>query len=148
MDAPQEELADLVELIMTLSRRISARASKGAGIDLGTVEALAMGLISATPGLTSGQIAAELNLKSSNASTTLRSLEQRGYLERRHDPADGRVIRVYPTAKARQNLALKREAWAATLLAAHPDHAQLTALLPTLKALDDALAVPCSPTTT
>ncbi len=142
MDAPQEELADLVELIMTLSRRISVRASKGAGIDLGTVEALAMGLISATPGLTSGQIAAELNLKSSNASTTLRSLEQRGFLERRHDPADGRVIRVYPTAKARQNLALKREAWAATLLAAHPDHAQLTALLPTLKALDDALAVP------
>lgn len=95
-----------------------------------------------TPGLSSGQIASELNLKSSNASTTLRGLEERGFLERRADDGDRRIVRVYPTAKARENLAIKRGVWAATLRDALPDPERAAALLPTLRALDESLSAP------
>ena len=59
-----------------------------------------MRLLVRRPGLSVNDVARELGLQASNASTAIRLLIARGALERRADLADGRVARLYPTPDA------------------------------------------------
>jgi len=68
-----------------------------------------MRLLVRRPGLSVGEVAHQLGLRVSNASTTVRALIGRGLLRRQGDPADGRVVRLAPTARA-QAIRRRREA--------------------------------------
>jgi DNA-binding MarR family transcriptional regulator len=110
-------LGDLAIVIQDLSRAL-------AGLDLGhvpglvtltPVESMVMNQIDAHPGITPGEIATGVNLKSSNAAAALRSLESHGFFTRTHDASDRRVVHLHPTAAAQENLAKVRSAWAQAL---------------------------------
>jgi DNA-binding MarR family transcriptional regulator len=97
------------------------------------------------PGLSLGALAAELALAPSNASTAVRALVARGLLERRGDPGDGRVTRLYPTAAAVANRRARERAWGRALRSQlrHLDEAQRAAAVaaaPALRTLADRLA--------
>jgi predicted transcriptional regulator len=59
-----------------------------------------MRLLVRRPGPSVNDVARELGLQPSNASTAIRLLIARGTLERQADSADGRVARLYPTPAA------------------------------------------------
>ena len=86
------------------------------------------------PGITQDALAGHICVNKSNVTRQLGTLEQSGYVERRPDPADRRVLHVYPTAKAQeifpQVRALMQE-WNRLLLEglSSAQRAQLTALL-------------------
>ena len=46
-------------------------------------------------------IAAARHITAGTLTASVRLLERKGYLERRRDAADGRVVRIFPTARAR-----------------------------------------------
>ena len=56
-------------------------------------------LISARPGMSQEQIARHLCLNKSTVTRALCNLEDTGYVERRNDATDKRVVLVYPTQK-------------------------------------------------
>jgi DNA-binding MarR family transcriptional regulator len=56
------------------------------------------------PGLTQEELARELCLNKSTVARALTALEERGFVERKSDLADKRVLLVYPTEKAREIL--------------------------------------------
>jgi DNA-binding MarR family transcriptional regulator len=64
------------------------------------------------PGCTVSDIARVLNLQSSNVSTTVRRLVDRGLLEKRSDPSDGRSFRLHQTPVAERNNQKIDEMWA------------------------------------
>ena len=104
-----------------------------------------MRLLVRRPGLSVNQAAAELGLQPPNLSAAVRSLVGRGELERRPDPADGRVTRLYPTARALEVRAAQEQAWgdALDLILAEldpADRARLRDAAPSLAALAQALA--------
>ena len=67
------------------------------------------------PGLSVNDTAAEFRLAPANVSTALRALEARGLLERRRDPADGRVVRLHPTEAALTHRSDQERAWGSAL---------------------------------
>jgi DNA-binding MarR family transcriptional regulator len=74
-----------------------------------------MRLLAQRPGLSVNEAAAELGLQPPNLSTAVRSLVNRGQLERRPDPADGRIVRLFPTALALEIRSAQEQAWGAAL---------------------------------
>ena len=51
------------------------------------------------PGVPQDRLAQELCINKSNVTRTLATLEEQGFVERRHSETDKRVILVYPTEK-------------------------------------------------
>ncbi len=51
------------------------------------------------PGITQEEISAALFVHKSNVARQVASLEEKGMAERRIDPSDRRILRVYPTEK-------------------------------------------------
>jgi DNA-binding MarR family transcriptional regulator len=104
-----------------------------------------MRLLVRRPGLSVSDVARELALQTSNASTAVRTLVVRGLLERRRDDEDGRVTRLFPTARADEVRRRREQAWAQALrarLSELPD-AEARRLLDAadaLRSLADALA--------
>jgi DNA-binding MarR family transcriptional regulator len=84
-------------------------------------------------------VAAQIGLKSSNASAALRTLTDHGFVRRETDPADGRGTLLYATAAAEQNLSRVRAAWAELLRPHCPDDDSLEVALGLLEHLDQAL---------
>ncbi len=74
-----------------------------------------MRLLVRRPGLSVSEAAAELGLQASNLSSAVRSLVARGELERRADPADRRIVRLYPTMQALAVRAAQEHAWGVAL---------------------------------
>lgn len=70
-----------------------------------------MRLLVRRPGLNVNDTASALHLQPANVSTALRALEARGLLERRRDPDDGRVVRLYPTSDALAHRQEQEIAW-------------------------------------
>jgi DNA-binding MarR family transcriptional regulator len=56
------------------------------------------------PGLTASRLATLLGMQRPAVSQTLKSLAQRGWIERRRDAADQRTVQIVPTAEGRQIL--------------------------------------------
>ena len=56
--------------------------------------------VCAEPGIAQDRLAKKIYVHKSNAARQLASLEEKGFVERRTDATDKRVLRVYPTQKA------------------------------------------------
>jgi DNA-binding MarR family transcriptional regulator len=104
-----------------------------------------MRLLVRRPGLSVNETAAELGLQPPNASTAVRSLVERGELERRADPEDGRIVRLHPTRQALAVRAAQERAWGKALdqvlAGLRPENRQrLLGAAPALIALATALS--------
>lgn len=136
-----EALADLADVVLSLARRLQALTSQESGaIALTPLEALSMRHIARHPGITSSEFAAELSLKSSNASAALRELERKGLIHRSPDPRDGRTVRITVTAESSEHLARVRAAWARLLSTLSVDDAQLAEMTAALQTAEEALS--------
>ncbi|PND59245.1 MarR family transcriptional regulator [Mycobacterium sp. ENV421] len=110
------ELADLAEAIIGVARELrlhldTAAASDADIVELTASEAHLMRHIDHHPGVTPSDLARATGLQRSNMSTALRSLENRGFVERRADPHDARGVNLYPTDRAAENLERLRRQW-------------------------------------
>lgn len=61
------------------------------------------------------ELAHELNVDMSTVSRQVQSLEQKGLVDRRPDPADGRAVQLQLTRKGRATLAKLKAAWQETV---------------------------------
>lgn len=101
-------------------------------------------LVDSRPGITVREIAEALRMQANNVSTLVSNLTKDGFLDRRADPADGRVIQLHPTAKMRSasaELAARLDAGVSDALAtlSEQSRARIAAALPDLRALAAAL---------
>ena len=109
-------IAVLHDLAWLLPRTIDAQAERDPRLDsLPRSELEIMRLLVRRPGLTVGEVARELGLQRTNASTGIRALVRRGLLASQRDEFDGRVARLTPTALAIRYRDLREQAWAAAL---------------------------------
>lgn len=129
---------DIADLLLRVARKIQL-TGPGEGIELTHLESMVMTRIDDMPGITPTELRTALNLKSSNMSATLRSLETKGLVERTRDAADGRMVRILPTAFAAENLAWVRDSWTGALAGLLPDAAENTQLAAVLRRLDEGL---------
>ncbi|MFE0103750.1 MarR family winged helix-turn-helix transcriptional regulator [Streptomyces sp. NPDC059009] len=136
---------DLTPALYALSRVLRFQGMDEAGLwRLPPSELELMRYVHAEPGVTVSVLARELGLHASNVSATVRGLVNQGLLEREKDPNDGRVVRLKPTLKAEQGMALIENAWAeifADALAVLSDEQRtaLAASVPAMEALGAAL---------
>jgi DNA-binding MarR family transcriptional regulator len=135
---PTDLAVVLHDLAWLLPRTIGRESDPGHVLPASELEI--MRLLVRRPGLSVNETAAELRSAPANVSTALRALEARGLLERRRDPADGRVVRLHPTAAALAHRSDKEVAWGNALaeaLAALPklDAKRTLAATPALRAL-------------
>lgn len=61
------------------------------------------------PGLSQDQLSQRLHVNRSNVTRQLVILEKNGFVERRKDPGDARILSVHPTAKTLDNIGLIRK---------------------------------------
>jgi DNA-binding MarR family transcriptional regulator len=74
-----------------------------------------MKLLVRRPGLSVTEVARDLGLQPSNVSTAVRSLGERGMIERRTHENDARVGRLHPTRLAVRNRRSREQAWGRSL---------------------------------
>jgi DNA-binding MarR family transcriptional regulator len=137
-DDEVSRLFDLADLIFAIGRQI--RPSHDLSTEMCTpVESIAMRFIDRNPG-TSARVAAEATLlPSSNFSRVLRGLEKKGLVRRDIDRRDSRCVRLYPTARARENLQHLREAWSQTLEGIVDDPRTIDLVTTTLRRIEREL---------
>jgi MarR family transcriptional regulator, temperature-dependent positive regulator of motility len=110
----ESRLFELADLILTLSRHI--HTAKVASAESGTpLEGAVMRFIDRHPGTTASAAASATRLISSNFSRAVRGLEKMGLVRREVDQRDGRLVRLYPTEMAHENLRRLRDAWSRLL---------------------------------
>ncbi|GAB2472102.1 MarR family winged helix-turn-helix transcriptional regulator [Jatrophihabitans fulvus] len=112
MAADQDAFAELADLVLNVGRLIRARTPTGV-IPMNDTERQVMRLVDLDPGCSPGDIAARGRLQRTNVSTALRTLEEKGMVERTSDGGRGVIVR--PTRRADENLAVLRAAWGAEL---------------------------------
>lgn len=137
-------LAELADTIVRAARRIQALDMPEGVVKLSNLETIVMNRIDDRPGITSKQLGEQLSLKSSNTSTALRELEEKGFVERRPDPSDGRGTCIYPSEFARENLRRVHEHLGMSLdkilnRSDTVDDRELDAALAVLRVLNDGL---------
>ncbi len=142
-DAATKDLAVVIlDLAWLAPRTIGAERDPATLLPGSELEV--MRLLVRRPALSVNQVAQALRLQSTNVSTTVRSLIERGLIERRRDEHDGRVARLYPTAQALTNREDHEAAWGEALdrvLAglAPADAKRLVAAAPALRVLAASL---------
>ncbi|MFF7331756.1 MarR family winged helix-turn-helix transcriptional regulator [Streptomyces sp. NPDC090306] len=131
-------LFELADLILAVSRHIGA--SKQGEVESGTpLEGAVMRYIDRHPGTTAGAAAEATQMISSNFSRAVRRLEQAGLVRRDADPQDARRVRLYPTAKARQNLRRLHEVWSGLLEEAVTESDEIDGVIATLRTIESRL---------
>lgn len=141
--AARELAVVLHDLGWLLPRTIGLAASRQEPLPASELEV--MRLLVRRPGLSVNDVARELGLQPSNASTAIRLLIARGTLERRQDHADARVARLFPTAAAYAARDRREQSWGEQLAGAlsglpATDRTRLTAAVPALRQLAARLA--------
>lgn len=141
-ESPTERWAELADLILSISREIQFRGyTSSEAISLSIPEGTVMRYLHRYPGATPSQIAEATGLQRTNVSSTLRSLEARGLIERHDCPGDRRGSKIYPTALGTSNYALVRQEWAALLsTAAEQTNDSLMSTLELLARIEQGLA--------
>jgi DNA-binding MarR family transcriptional regulator len=133
----------LHDLAWLLPRTVGER---GAGLEpLPATELEVMRLLVRRPGLSVNDVARELRMRPSNASTTVGSLVAQGKLRRRPDEADRRVVRLEPTRDALAARDKRESVWGEALAEVltellPADVQRLEAATPALRALAARLA--------
>jgi DNA-binding MarR family transcriptional regulator len=133
--------AELADLVLIIAREIQFRGyTDPRAVSLSQSEGMVMRHLQHDTAAPPSRIAAATGLQRTNLSTVLRGLEQKGLIERRTDPSDGRGITVHPTDQGRANYALVRSEWAeAVSTAAGGDAKDLDAALTLLRTLETGL---------
>jgi DNA-binding MarR family transcriptional regulator len=132
--------ADLADLVLIIAREIQFRGySDERAIPLSQSEGMVMRYLQRDPDAAPSRIAAATGLQRTNLSTTLRGLEQKGLIERRAYPKDGRGVTVHRTERGLSNYALVRQEWAAAVSAAGGDATNLDPALALLRAVEAGL---------
>lgn len=97
-DAPKPTLG---HLLARVSRLVGGRMRmKLEGIGLHHAQGMILVQLWRHDGIAQNVLAQALHITAPTASSTLRRMERDGWIERRRDTADQRVVRVYLTAKA------------------------------------------------
>ncbi len=108
-DAAQQRLAmTLREIAWAIHRRAPERADVG---PIPTTEIALLKQVVDVPGSTVGELARALGLQQSNTSAALRSLGDRGLVERATSAEDRRVVRVWATPEGVAEHEAIAEAW-------------------------------------
>jgi len=135
-----EALVELADRIVHIARKLNARTHQDPQIvPLSPLEALVLRHVDQNPGITSSHLAADLELRTSNASTVLRTLVEKSLLRRESDPDDRRAVRFALTDTAVDSVERLRTQWAESLGAALPGTADPAEALAVLRALEEAL---------
>jgi len=103
----------LHDLAWLLPRTIGLAAARQDPLPASELEV--MRLLARRPGLSVNDVARELSMQPSNASTAIRALIARGTLQRRRDSADGRVVHLEPTPDAYVARDRREQAWGEAL---------------------------------
>jgi len=135
----KDRLFELADLVLAIARQINA--SREYPAEAWTpVESAAMRFIDRNPGATARQVAEATRTVSSNLSRALRNLEQRGLVRRVSDSHDARRVRVFPTERARENLALLHDVWGRMLEGTVDDGDELESTIQTLRRVESGLS--------
>lgn len=111
--------AELAAVVNDIAREMRVRsAAGGPAYRLTQNQSQIMSCVHSAPGSTPSQIADRTGLRRANVSTALKELRAGGYIESVADRSDGRVVRVYATARADRTLAALRSGWADVLASA------------------------------
>ncbi|WOF22836.1 MarR family transcriptional regulator [Microbacterium betulae] len=140
------QLADLAHFILSVARDVRLYGHFDPEIlEVTELESLVMDHVQRHPGVSPSGICAEVGLRSSNASAVLRSLEERGMIERVPNPADRRSVSVHPTPVAARNLERVRQEWARFLAPHVDDDLDLAPVIALLGSLDESVTRAASP---
>jgi DNA-binding MarR family transcriptional regulator len=137
----EQRWAELADLVLIVAREIQFRgyADKRA-VPLSQSEGMVMRYLQQVPATTPSQIAAATGLQRTNLSAVLRSLEQKGLIERSGSSEDGRGVAVRPTELGKSNYALVRHEWADTVSSAAKHRGNdLDAAIALLRAIEGGL---------
>jgi MarR family transcriptional regulator, organic hydroperoxide resistance regulator len=85
---------DLGAIKRALRKPLDAEIARG---ELTVPQAAVMHIVVGRPGISLKDLSREVSLAHSTVSGIADRLEKRGLIERRTDPADGRISRIYPT---------------------------------------------------
>ena len=100
------------EILFDTSANIRLRAPTEAGLaELPPSELEVLRLVSMHPGCGILFITEHTKMRQANASTSVRSLVERGLLQKQVDPRDRRAVKLWPTPQASQDLQALREVW-------------------------------------
>ncbi|KOV78225.1 MarR family transcriptional regulator [Nocardia sp. NRRL S-836] len=131
---------ELADLIAAVGRQIHASKEVLHREPMTAVEITAMRFIDRNPG-TSARTAAEATQQiSSNFSRALRSLEKKGLVHREADAEDARRVRLYPTARAQENLRQLSTIWSDLLDGVVSDQDEVECMISALRRIETKLA--------
>jgi DNA-binding MarR family transcriptional regulator len=120
-EIPDEILADLAEVVLRISRDMDPHAGEAAGVvPLTGTEAMILRWVDRNPGTSPSATAEATALQRSNLSAAMRSLVDKGMVDRRTDPANARLVQLFPTERARESIRMLRTHWARRLRSALP----------------------------
>jgi DNA-binding MarR family transcriptional regulator len=101
-ELPLGEVLDFLRLIWSLDHALQTLSKRMLGtIGVTGPQRLLLRIAARFPGATAGDLASAMRLDRSTVSGILKRLEQRGLLQRRSDPRDGRRTLVFLTARGR-----------------------------------------------
>jgi DNA-binding MarR family transcriptional regulator len=139
MSEPSEAIIDLLQ---DVQRRLFEHVrSTFRELEVPRAEMMVMLQVDEQPGVALSELARRCGIVKSHVSNTVEELHRRGLVDRRPDPADQRLMRLYLTAAAGERLSRLRERMRGRLaeVAAAVPEAQQPALAETLGILRDAL---------
>ncbi|MBP2550008.1 DNA-binding MarR family transcriptional regulator [Neorhizobium galegae] len=140
--ARKKDLASLAELAPVLTQAArSLRTTLSQELAQAGLYAGQDGVIlqlSQAPGLTPGQLAQQLAVKAPTMTRTIGRMEAQGFVQRKADSADGRLIKVYLTPTGQDSVQAIQQALADSGAAALRDFSdkEIRTLIKLLKALD------------
>jgi MarR family transcriptional regulator, temperature-dependent positive regulator of motility len=140
MDALENEsrLADLADAVVGVMRQLRL-PSDPMFVECTPVEISVMRVINRHPGASAREVSEATLLASSNFSRVLRGLECKGLISRDVDRRDARVVRLFPTERARESTEALRETWSETLGDIVDDPAEVDLVVTTLRHIEDEL---------
>lgn len=112
-DAAQNLAVVLHDLAWLLPRTVGAAAMQAEPLSPTALEV--MRLLTRRPGLSVNEVARDLGVAANNISTAVGYLADQGLLDRRSDPDDARVARLFPTRKAQAARRRREKAWGSSM---------------------------------
>ncbi len=139
-EAQKSRLFELADLISAVARQVHTAKEGMTENRLSASDIAVMRYIDRNPG-TSARAAADATQQiSSNFSRALRGLESKGLVHRETDREDARRVRLYPTARAQENLRRLHDIWSDLLDGVMTDDAEIDAMITRLRHIETALA--------
>ncbi|MFD4676967.1 MarR family winged helix-turn-helix transcriptional regulator [Lentzea sp. NPDC058450] len=139
-EAQKSRLFELADLIAAVGRQIQA-TKEGVTKEAWSASDIAvMRYVDRNPGTSARAAADATQQTSSNFSRSLRGLEEKGRIRRETDPEDARRVRLYPTARAHENLRRLNDIWSDLLDGIVSDEDEIDAMIALLRRLETGIA--------